>query len=198
MIATKLRWISRRNKAKRKKKDTAKLLEGACQHSASSLLQSVPSHLFLWLFASKQINVSENGAVCLRGGATRPVQRMLSCTVHTTGEMGGGGRGGAGFMCRFQMLRNRQGSMMNGRRQPCCQSKVNSLSIRGGEMTPPPLSRLATPTPTRACTSPAQNSSSNATAFDFCLCAFRTPVFGANPLLTSLSILILSFCACLG
>lgn len=177
-------------KQKEKKRYSKTTWGGLSALSIQSLAEC--SEPFISVTLCQQANQRQWKRRCLssrRSHAARSEDAELHCSY----DGGDGGRvGAAGFMCRFQMLRNRQGSMMNGRRQPCCQSKVNSLSIRGGEMTPP------TPTPTRACTSPAQNSSSNATAFDFCLCAFRTPVFGANPLLTSLSILILSFCACLG
>lgn len=40
---------------KRKKK----MFKDSCQHSASSPWHSVPTHLFLWLFASEEISVSE-------------------------------------------------------------------------------------------------------------------------------------------
>lgn len=121
MTATEWRWRRRRNKAK-KKKDPADP-ERACQHSASTLSQRSEPFIPVTLPASTSAVVSGNARVCLRGRVTRLVRRMLSCT------------GGGGFMCLLQMLRNRQDSMMNWRRQPRRQSKVNSLSIGGGEVT---------------------------------------------------------------
>lgn len=126
---------SRGNKAKRYSKN---YFERGCQHSASPLLPSVPSHLFLWLFASEEISVSETPLFFFMAEWCSPFRGCWDALFI---------RRAAEFMCCFQMLRNRQGSMMNRQRQPRCQSKVNSLSIAGGEMTP------------RARTSPAQTAS---------------------------------------
>lgn len=52
-------WTAERREEIKQKKIQQNYFEKGCQHSASSLLQSVPSHLFLWLFASKEISVSE-------------------------------------------------------------------------------------------------------------------------------------------
>lgn len=136
-----------------KQKDTAKLLwERLSALSIFSIAEC--SKPFISVTFCQQGNQRQwNAAGFLYGHVMQPFQRMLRCTVHTLASE---------FMCCFQMLRNRQGSMMNRRRQPCCQSKVNSLSIEEGKWPPGPAHLAA-----------KQQLKCN--CFWLCLHAYRTP-----------------------
>lgn len=108
--------IGRQIKQKKKKtnKKHPNCFKPGCQHSASSPLRSVPSHLFLWLFAREEISVSEMLLFFFMALWCSPFRGCWDALFIL---------GAFEFMCCFQMLRNRQGSMMNRQRQPRCQSK---------------------------------------------------------------------------
>lgn len=151
------------------KKDTAKLLwERLSALSISSIAEC--SKPFISVTFCQQGNQCQwNAAGFLYGHVMQPFQRMLRCTVHTRASE---------FMRCFQMLWNRQGSMMNRQRQPCCQSKVNSLSIEEGKWPPGPAHR-------------SRKQQLKCNCFWLCLRAYRTPALCAS--LLFVWILILSF-----
>lgn len=122
------------------------MFKDGCQHSASSPRRSVPSHLFLWLFASKEISVSERLLFFFMVRRCSPFRGCWDA-LFIPGPQNLCAVCGCWGIDRAQWW--------TGSVSPAANQKVNSLSIEEGKWPP------------RACTSLPCTLNSNLTAFDF-------------------------------
>lgn len=192
-MATKWRWKRRRNKAKQKEKrysrTTWESLSALSIHSSAEC-----SEPFISVTLCQQANQRQWKRRCLssrQSHAARSEDAELHCSYD------GRVKGGVGVrdLCAASRCWGiDRAQWWTGGVSPAANQKLIVCPSEEGKWRHPPTdTHTHTPHSTLTslpryshpeCTSPAPNSNSNATAFDFCLRAFRTPVFGANTLLT--------------